>query len=520
MHDGVRLATLHVWPLDVEAAPALLLRTADGRAGRRGSRLLSARLLAESGYHVLVQDVRGRHDSEGHFRPHEAEVRDGASSLEWAVAQPWCDGRIGLLGRGYSGFAAWAALAGAPEKVHAMVVASCARDVYAAHHPGGALAVELALSRAVQMGDRAREAPRGVDLARGLVFRPPREADRVALRRIDWYRDWVDHPRRDDFWQTLVPHLPERMPPTLLLTNWRDPFLRAALEDHRRLDSRPDHEPGLPRVVIREASPGRRPLRLGRRDPVLHDAVEHFDRHLGLVTSDDEPCGRVRYFVSGIGSFRQTATWPPPEARPLALHLHDSSDGPGLRDEAPPSVGSPQHLAHDLRHDPSRIVRAHDSGAIAGSAKATYLSAALAAPLCIAGNVRAELFVASSGLDADFTARLVDFNTGQAGAVVCEGIARCRWRGMDDTDREPRFLAEGEIVSLSIDLGPAAHRFGTGHRLGLEIGCCGFPRFDCNPGGRDDPARARPDALAHTVQRVFHDGDHASKLLLPVIEEA
>jgi len=138
--------------------------------------------------------------------------------------------------------------------------------------------------------------------------------------------------------------------------------------------------------------------------------------------------------------------------------------------------------------------------------------------MSIAGEVRAELFVASSAADTDLTARLVDVWTGKAPREICDGVVRCRWRGSNDDALEPQFLASGEVVSVSIDLGPAAHRFASGHRIGLEIACCGFPRFDCNPGGPDDPATAGSAQAEESVQQVFHDEVRPSRLLLPVIE--
>ncbi len=114
MRDGVRLATDvylptgHTGPL-----PVLLERTpygkdeptrrertaADPAPLRRGE---VAERFAREGYAVVVQDCRGRFDSEGQFTKYLGEARDGADTMAWIVAQPWCNGSVGTYGLSYA----------------------------------------------------------------------------------------------------------------------------------------------------------------------------------------------------------------------------------------------------------------------------------------------------------------------------------------------------------------------------------------------------------------------------------
>ena len=81
MRDGVRLATWHVWPIDADHTPGtIVIRTPYGVGGPNSLIGLTARLLAESGHHVIVQDVRGRYASEGRFVPFMAEKSDGGAT--------------------------------------------------------------------------------------------------------------------------------------------------------------------------------------------------------------------------------------------------------------------------------------------------------------------------------------------------------------------------------------------------------------------------------------------------------
>ena len=63
---------------------------------------------ARRGYVVVWQNVRGTFASEGRFHPYWDDAwganRDGYDTVEWAAAQPWSDGKVGMLGGSYSGF--------------------------------------------------------------------------------------------------------------------------------------------------------------------------------------------------------------------------------------------------------------------------------------------------------------------------------------------------------------------------------------------------------------------------------
>ena len=51
----------------------------------------------QAGYALVIQDVRGRHASEGAFDPMMHETRDGVDTFAWAAAQPWSQGVVGTF---------------------------------------------------------------------------------------------------------------------------------------------------------------------------------------------------------------------------------------------------------------------------------------------------------------------------------------------------------------------------------------------------------------------------------------
>ena len=103
MRDKVRLDTNVFLPAGSARYPAILIRTPYGKGQDLGGYLY----FIEHGYALVLQDVRGRYDSEGGFRPLEQEGADGWDTLEWIGRQPWSNGNVGMLGGSYLGIAQW-----------------------------------------------------------------------------------------------------------------------------------------------------------------------------------------------------------------------------------------------------------------------------------------------------------------------------------------------------------------------------------------------------------------------------
>src|SRR5213083_321171 len=108
MRDGVVLRTNHYEPR-LRPAPTILVRTPYGRNGVMG--VLSGRVLAERGYHVVLQSCRGTFGSEGVFEPMAHERADGLDTIAWIKSQPWFDGNLFTYGSSYVGFTQWAVAA-------------------------------------------------------------------------------------------------------------------------------------------------------------------------------------------------------------------------------------------------------------------------------------------------------------------------------------------------------------------------------------------------------------------------
>jgi len=141
-----------------------------------------------------------------------------------------------------------------------------------------------------------------------------------------------------------------------------------------------------------------------------------------------------------------------------------------------------------------------------------YTSSALEKAVEVTGPVKVILFAASSAPDTDFTAKLVDVHPEGKAYNLCDGIIRARCR---ESFTKPTLIEPGKPYRYEIDLWVTSTLFKLGHRIRVEISSSNFPRFDRNPNtGHDFGTDAE---LAKAGQTIFHDQEHPSHILLPII---
>jgi putative CocE/NonD family hydrolase len=533
LSDGVRLATSVIQPVthDRESRPVLLIRTPRAALKHTAAARFFANRIAQSGYTVVLQECRGCGSSEGRFAPFVNEQSDGAETLAWIAEQAFGRDGIGLFGFGYAGHAAWAAQAAAPDHVSAIAVGFHARDPYSQIYSGGALQLDSTLRFSLVYS----ETPAwdgDIDFDRGLRHRPLCEADRVAFQRSDSWREFLAHPRHDEYWAMRMPELPSHPPATLLLAGWYDTALPAQLADHAALVARSRaSESGVPELLIGPWAAGREVnrRRLGRRRNVLLDhLVDFFDRRLrGSPTPTTSP---VRVFTIGEGSWRDLPSWPPTTAHDTTWYLRAVREtGSPIDDGAlsltpPAETEAPKHIRANPEDPVPSIGGALQSSPGPADQRSVearadvlcYSSSPLDRDVLIAGPVHLELHVAASAPDADFCAKLVDVATDGTATIVCDGIIRARRHedGEDDV-----WFEAGEARRLKIMLSATTCLFRAGHRIRLEVATANFPRFDRNPHSRESPANAAANAFEAAQVTIMHDALHASQLTLPTIAD-
>ena len=207
MRDGVELSTDLYLPQGVDQAPVILIRT----PYRKEMLELKARTFASRGYVVAVQDCRGCFASPGLWEPLVHEGADGYDAVEWLAAQPYSNGKVGMMGGSYMGWTQWTAAAQNPPHLVTMIPSVSPPDPfynlpyeYGAFFMMGVLwwievvetraAADLAGTVMYRLADR-----RYSEMLRAL---PVIDLDKSVLGGENRYwRKWIEHSTEDEYWQ-------------------------------------------------------------------------------------------------------------------------------------------------------------------------------------------------------------------------------------------------------------------------------------------------------------------------------
>jgi hypothetical protein len=130
----------------------------------------------------------------------------------------------------------------------------------------------------------------------------------------------------------------------------------------------------------------------------------------------------------------------------------------------------------------------------------------------VTGPVSVDLYVSSSAVDTDFTAKLVDVWPNGFAQNLTEGILRMRYR---NSKERAEMMNPGQTYKVTIDMIATSNVFLAGHKLRLEVSSSNFPRFDRNLNTGGDQGHGTQMASARNT--ILHDEDHPSALNLPMI---
>lgn len=125
--DGTALRSTLWKPEGQGPWPSLLMRQPYGRAIASTVTYAHPSWYARRGFAVLVQDARGRGDSEGEFLGFQQEASDTTATLRWIRQQPWCNGKVGTYGFSYQGLSQLL-LSGSEHLPDALAPAMCGLD--------------------------------------------------------------------------------------------------------------------------------------------------------------------------------------------------------------------------------------------------------------------------------------------------------------------------------------------------------------------------------------------------------
>ena len=512
MADGVELATDIYKPDKGEGPwPVRLVRTPYGRT-RYGNEYGSQ---ARYGYVMVLQDMRGRFDSQGKdiaFANCGWEApSDGMTTIEWIRQQSWCNGKIGTEGASAMGITQYM-LGGASPRVDAQYILVASPSLY--HHatyPNGALRASLVVG---WLTDNAFD-PENI-----------------------WFMG--AHPFYDKHWQGFdsIARVEQCNVPAVHFGGWYDVFQQGTIDGFvARHNQGGEGAKGKQKLIIgpwAHGGPNNRPVgevTFPKNSQTLPHACggrEWFDYYLKGKDTGIENVPAVQYYTMGAlgpgeenapgNKWRSADNWPVP-AEPTPFYFH--ADG-GLTAEPPATADAKRaYDYHPYKPVPTRggCLLVLPSGPYdqrdleQRPDVITFTTPPLEAPVEVTGRLIAKLVITSNRLDTDFAVKLTDVYPDGTSLLIADGLARCRARkGVDRI----ALLEPGKPTEIKVDLWSTSMVFNKGHRIRVAVTSSNYPKYDVNVNTGWPGVPLAPVLPAHN--EILCSKAHASHIVLPIVK--
>jgi len=551
MRDGIVLRADVLRPARAGKFPVLVYRTPYGKDAAQ-QEYTTFQHAVERGYAVVIVDVRGRYHSDGDFRPYENEGRDGYDTIEWAAGQPWSNRAVGTFGLSYPGAVQWLAAMENPPHLKAMVPAMTFSTPQNFFYAGGTWDMSWMewIWDNIAWDTRAKKnlpGPRtyqealtawGGEGAKMLNARPLMDVPQLQ-QVAPFYFDWLRHPAEDPWWDwsELRNKYDRAHAAVLNLSGWYD--------DNYGPEGATTNYAGLLKARVGEKdartclllgpwvhgvdSTGK--TKSGEREFGPSAAIDYdnvvlswMDRYLKGIENGAEREKPVRYFVMGANQWRDSEVWPPPGRR-TQFFLAPAASGERVGKLAAKPAGGAERFSEFVSDPANPVVNeyessgAHDYRKLAERADVlTFDSPVMEKDMEVTGPIYGHMFVSCECRDLDLWVRLEDVSPeGTALNLMSPGldVLRASYR---DLARGRQWLEPGEVYELDLTNLITSNVFLKGHRVRVQISGSFYPNFSRNlQSGKSEVDSAE---MKKARIRVYHDTEHRSQILLPVIRRA
>lgn len=507
MRDGIHLAT-DAYDLLLRPAPhgTILIRTPYDKDDLS----ILGSLFSLFGWPTVIQDMRGRHASEGIDTLFQNSHTDGPDTLAWIANQSWSNGKIATAGPSALGINQYFMAGANPPNLACQFIMVATPNLH---------------KHAVFQGGQFRKGlVEGWLLGQGSTY-----ILEELLANENYTLDFWTNVSLDDNWQDVNV-------PAVHLGGWYDIFLQGIIEGYQGYQHL-----GGPGAL------GKSKLIIG---PWTHDG--YIERNQGELVYPMNSLGfwslrmfrdmirqctmdksnafdswpTVSYYVMGDvdkpfapgNEWRYAEDWPIHDSE-MSWYFHNDGElSPYPADQSEPmsylydpinpvpTIGG-QNLNLDRgSYDQTRAEERDDV--------LVFTSTILEEPYEATGPIKARLFVSSNCPDTDFTVKLTDVYPDGRSMLITDGILRMRNRnGVDHWE----FMESGEIYEVEVDLWSTSYIWNTGHKIRVSVSSSNYPRFLNNPNTAD---AIYQNSTYNIAENTIHLGsDTPSCIILPEIHD-
>lgn len=561
MDDGVKLGARVYRPEDNNRYPVLLARTTYNSGAFSSTEAGDFRELgikmAEKGYVVVIQDIRGLYSSEGEWRLFKDDASDGYQTVVWLNEQPWSNGKVGVFGTSALGMAANLLATTNPPGLKAAFVQMAPSQLYEELIAEGGIYRHEVTTRWInfmnatyaikmlQQGNIDEETYEKILDANqefpDLFWHTPLNSF-PYLSDNSLFTSILEHYIQDDYFDyyDIPSNFSNINIPIYHLGGWYDTFLEGTMKNYLGLQRNGG-----------EGAKGNQKLLMGPW--THHDFGEHgidansfffegdeiylitemerwFDYWLKDIDTgvmDEDP---IKYFTLGTNEWKTTKVWPVEgvEEERWYFNSDKSNSATSINDSLLSKEQPLLNTKNQFIYDPKNpIITIGGRNLFSGFGHGpfdqrpaeehslTYTSETLATPLEIGGTVTATVFVSSDAVDTDFTVNLTDVSPDGTSYLLREGALRMRFR--EGLDKEV-FMEKGKVYEITINLNDISHVFNEGHRIRIAVASSNFPRFDRNSNTGNPLGVDSVEDFVIAENAVHIGPDHPSHITLPIVK--
>jgi putative CocE/NonD family hydrolase len=578
MRDGAKLFTAIYEPKDNSQVYPILMERTPYSCSPYGEDKFPGRLgpnsdLMNEKYIFVYQDVRGRYKSEGNFlemtpaidnkksNKDVDESSDTYDAIEWLLKNTHNNGNVGLYGISYPGFYASASLHDAHPAIKAVSPQAPVTDEFIGddcNHNGAYYLLDNFDFYSYFDGERNEDG----DGYKPLFNARHSDAYRFFLQMgtlknangpqyFDGKGIWgqtLQHDTYDSFWQSrnIRSHLKNIKPAVLIVGGWFDAEdMFGAMRTYEAIEKQSPKNND--RIILgpwtHGAWAGRSWTKFGSYDfgSNLNDYFQNIQTkffNYYLKGKGDFNLPEATVFETGSNQWKEYPTWPPTNATNTAFYFEDQ--GKLVKEKPKQSINFNEYVS-----DPNKPVP-YTNGVYAGRNNeylvedqrfaekypevVTFKSDVLSSEVNVTGRLKANLFVSTTGTDADFIVKLIDvlpanepnpdpnpgnFQMGGFERMVRAEVFRGKFR---NSYEKPEPFTPGKIEKISFDLNEIAHVFKKGHRIMVQVQSTWFPIIDRNPQKFMKIPEANESDFQKATIRIYHDVLHPSNIVLPIMK--
>ncbi|KQS27150.1 X-Pro dipeptidyl-peptidase [Dyadobacter sp. Leaf189] len=589
MRDGVRLFTSIYVPKDISAGkkyPILLNRTPYSVAPY-GEELYKLTIgpsmhFARDGYIIVYQDVRGKYMSEGDFEAYRPfipnkksktdidESSDTFDTIDWLTKNiEYHNGKVGSWGISAPGYYATMTAVDAHPALKVASPQAPVTDWFMGddrHHNGAFFLMGTFAFLSSYGAPRPAPTPKGTPAFSAYGTPDSYEFykklgplknvnEKIFKNQNRIWNQMMENETYNDFWKarTPVPHLKNIKPAVMVVGGWFDQEdLYGPLKTYQGIEN---NKPKSPNLLVmgpwihggwaRGTGESLGDIRFGARTSEFYQKeieLPYFNHF--LKDQPDPALPKAYIFETGSNQWKKYDQWPPKNTVEKKLYFHPDGTLSFTPTMTTMQAGA-KPAFHEYTSDPDkpvpytseiRIIRGSDFMYEDQRFAATrpdvlvYESAPLEQDVTISGNVFADLFISSTGTDADFVVKLIDVYPGDAPndspvnpnmkmggfqLLVRGEVMRSKFR---NSFSKPEPLVPGKIEHVKFDMQDAAHCFRKGHKIMVQVQSSWFPLVDRNPQQFVNIYKASEKDFKKANHRIYLSGSSSSYVGVRVLE--